>query len=238
MEVFEDLKSLDVELNSYTYTALIFGYARNGSMSNALALLQEMHDKGVERTVHAYNAILNGYAEEGDLESMQTYVRKMKEDDVAPVLVTYNILMTAYSKAGDCETVLRLFNLLIKDQDFQNVDNHTLCIVLKTLSAHGHIDIVRNLFEALRNSEHFVLNIDTWNRYILSLIHNGAYVEANDTLFQLLDNHVSLEPVHMRSIIAVLRVKERWDELDDLMAHLTDRFPQLAYDLQRNTINS
>lgn len=60
-EYFTKLKNEGLELDVYTYEALLKACCKSGRMQSALAVTKEMNKQGIPRNTFVYNILIDGY---------------------------------------------------------------------------------------------------------------------------------------------------------------------------------
>lgn len=61
-EYFSKLKNEGLELDVFTYEALLKACCKSGRMQSALAVTKEMSQQGISRNTFVYNILIDGYS--------------------------------------------------------------------------------------------------------------------------------------------------------------------------------
>uniref|UniRef100_A0A803KN83 Pentatricopeptide repeat-containing protein n=1 Tax=Chenopodium quinoa TaxID=63459 RepID=A0A803KN83_CHEQI len=103
--------------NIFTYNALLDGYCLRGQMRDAkklldimaqngcepdlaVALLEDMEDKGIRPDIVTYNILMDSLCEAGQLEDAAKFFSDLVLKGLQPSLKTYNILVKGFCKKG------------------------------------------------------------------------------------------------------------------------------------------
>ena len=189
MEVYEDLCERHLEFTPEAFKCLIYAHGQRGDMVKARALFDDMEAKGIKRDIMAYNALLSGHILNHDLTSAFEVVKMIKRDQVQPDMGTYRMLIEMSSREGRMDNVLKFLNLLIKDHAVPFIPDSLLSQVLRILSSHGDLEMVRMTFYALKQGEasrsRVRMEWRSWSQWIRCLITHAKWEEAKRVLEEL-----------------------------------------------------
>lgn len=86
--------------NLVTYTALMYGFCKEGKLEEASSLYRMVKHAGIQPDEFMYATLIHGFCTGGDF--LQTYhlLDDMENDGITPGIVTYNIVINGLCKVG------------------------------------------------------------------------------------------------------------------------------------------
>merc|ERR1719389_877312 len=79
-EVYEEMKSRDVQCNTISYNTMLDACARCSSMDRVSQILEDMKTSAVEADIITYSTIVKGYCQSGDVDRAFEVLNEMKRD--------------------------------------------------------------------------------------------------------------------------------------------------------------
>lgn len=129
-----------------TYTAMIRGYCKMGSIEDALKLFDEMHCKP---NLVTYNTIVNGLAKKGMMLKARLIVdRMLVGKDCLPDNVTYTSLIDGYCKNGDMGEAMRCLDEMLKQGCEPNVVTYNA--IVNGFCSNGKVDEAKRMMTKMR----------------------------------------------------------------------------------------
>lgn len=231
IDLYEQIKEHKLEMTNYTYTALMFAYGKQNDTERVLHLLDEMKSQEVPRTIHTYNAILAAYIHAGEPEKARDVLQQVKAEQLQPTVGTYTLLMEIASLEDRCDNVLKLLNILIKDENLKEIDNHTLATAIRILGKHGHIDTMKVTFHALcvgQKRGKIQLDGRPWNRYIEALLRHEDVEEAKKAAFDMVESFKDrLDEETLKFLFGPFKMYDQWTVVEELVKKLENEHPNL-----------
>ncbi|KAF2320965.1 hypothetical protein GH714_032242 [Hevea brasiliensis] len=103
MSVFEwvrNRKDCELVLNCSVVAVIISMLGKQGKVSAAASLLNNLRIDGLDLDVYAYTSLITAYASNGRYRDAVLVFRKMEEEGCKPTLITYNVILNVYGKMG------------------------------------------------------------------------------------------------------------------------------------------
>lgn len=93
-------------LDEFSFTSMISNCVGQQDLQRALALMEEMRERGIERNVHTFSALMNVCIKCGQYKLALDVYRDMRAAGCPPNVVTWNTLIDVYGKSGQWEEAL------------------------------------------------------------------------------------------------------------------------------------
>ncbi|KAJ6299092.1 hypothetical protein OIU76_020131 [Salix suchowensis] len=103
MSVFEWFKNRNdcgSVLSNSAVAVIISMLGKEGKVSVAAALLNDLHKDGFELDVYAYTSLITACVSNGRYREAVTVFKNMEEEGCKPTLITYNVILNVYGKMG------------------------------------------------------------------------------------------------------------------------------------------
>ncbi|XP_043694575.1 pentatricopeptide repeat-containing protein At5g04810, chloroplastic-like isoform X2 [Telopea speciosissima] len=100
-EYFTKIKEGGLEVDAFSYQALLKACCKSGRMQSALAVTREMSAQKIPRNTFVYNILIDGWARRGDVWEAADLMQQMRQEGVLPDIHTYTSFINACCKAGD-----------------------------------------------------------------------------------------------------------------------------------------
>ncbi|KAL6495095.1 hypothetical protein OROGR_030777 [Orobanche gracilis] len=97
---FSKIKNEGLELDVFTYEALLKACCKSSRMQSALAVTKEMKAQNIPRNTFIYNILMDGWARRGDVWEAADLMQQMRQAGVQPDIHTYTSFINACCKAG------------------------------------------------------------------------------------------------------------------------------------------
>ncbi|KAF8390638.1 hypothetical protein HHK36_025165 [Tetracentron sinense] len=123
IHVFIEEKGIEVEV--ILGTALVHMYAKNGAISKAQKLFDEM----LERNIATWNAMICGLAVHGYAEGALELFRKLEKEQVVPNDITFVGVLSACCHAGLLEIGREIFDSMKNEYGIEPKIEHYGCMV-------------------------------------------------------------------------------------------------------------
>ena len=130
--VFEQMKSKNLEPDVVTYSTLITSCANEKNLTKALQIFQQMKSKNLEPNVVTYSTLITCCANQKNLTKALQIFEQMKSKKLEPDVVTYNTLITCCIRTRNSKTGRTVLNELIKKRI--KMDEYTFSAIFKLIS--------------------------------------------------------------------------------------------------------
>jgi len=128
--ILEEMKSLDIALDTVMYNAVIDVCASVGDMERARNLVAEMKQRGSVDKI-TFNTLLKGYGACGDVRRAKEVITEMEKVGLEPNDVSYNSLINMAATAGDFPAAWDTLETMERKRI--PIDNFTAAIMMKAL---------------------------------------------------------------------------------------------------------
>ncbi|PKA50080.1 Pentatricopeptide repeat-containing protein [Apostasia shenzhenica] len=119
-----------------------------GKTSEAVDLLDKMHDKGIPADTVMYNMVFSALSKLKGISSIQTLYEKMKHKGISPCIFTYNILISSFGKVGLLDKALELFEEM--EETNCTPDVITYNSLINCLGKNGSLDEAHIRFKEMQ----------------------------------------------------------------------------------------
>eukprot|EP01018_Ginkgo_biloba_P007475 Gb_18859 [translate_table: standard] len=170
-DVFDKMSRRDVVL----WTAMIAGYAQNGSLDKALQLFRHMQAANVKPNVVTWNAVIGGYAQNGHANEALEQFRQMQLAGVKLDVVTISSILPACAHLAVLQQGKEIHDFTIR----RGLDSDVFVVsaLIDMYAKCGNIECARRLFDQMPRRD-----VVSWNAMIVGYGMHG-YGEDALTLF-------------------------------------------------------
>merc|ERR1712160_158982 len=114
LELYETLKTQQVELDEVLFNTLIDGFARNGDVKNATKIYEEAKAYGIKGSAIIYSILIKMYCKINDINSSTLYFNLYKNEKHKATIVPYSTLIQMYIKRKELNKAIELFEEIKK----------------------------------------------------------------------------------------------------------------------------
>lgn len=100
LEVCDELKASGLDLDIYSYNAIIYAFGSAGRINDAFKMFISMQAKGLEPDTVTYASMIISYAKRGLVDGVRRMFYKMKQKGFQPDEFTFKAVIDAYKRAG------------------------------------------------------------------------------------------------------------------------------------------
>ncbi|XP_038711729.1 putative pentatricopeptide repeat-containing protein At1g12700, mitochondrial [Tripterygium wilfordii] len=214
MGLFSDMNSIGLCADTITYSTLISGLCKVGSVQAVKKLLKEMCARGHTPNLITYSTLLDGLCKRGSLDEALTLFKAMQESGLELEIVTYNTMIDGLSKGEKLIIARELFSCLsIKGL---NPDIKTYNILINGLCKEGDLSEAYDLIREMEGTD-CPPNGGTYNTIIRGLFRNNNTSLAVQLLHEMVDKGFSGDVSTAEMVVRLISFKElicdSWDIL-------------------------
>ncbi|GFZ10480.1 pentatricopeptide repeat (PPR) superfamily protein [Actinidia rufa] len=163
------------ELDVVSWSALIAGYARQGRVSEAKGVFDEMRNRGTEPNLVSWNGLIAGFNQSGCYSESVLMFQKMYLQGFKPDGTSISSVLPAVGDLEDLNMGVQIHGYVIKEGI--NLDK---CVVVSALiDINGLVDEALMVFRQFKGKG-MDLNVVSWTSVIASCSQNGKDMEALD----------------------------------------------------------
>ena len=217
-----------LKLNSYIYNAMIYANGRHGDMITAQRLFAEMQGTDVPVNVHTFNALLAGCIFSKTVGLSKSIVQTMRESNILPSVGTYALLMEISSMENRCDNALKLFRILVRDENVDMIPSFVVATLLRALDQHDHVNTLKETFELLRDPKmrtKVELDGTAWKAYILSMLKHGEVGLARQGLMDMLNDVKTVPQTVVVHVLDAFNEAGHPSIAKEVMAYIEERRP-------------
>ncbi|CDP04643.1 unnamed protein product [Coffea canephora] len=163
--------------NVYVYGAIIDSLCKDKMVDEALALLQEMFEKGIPPDVVIYNCLIQGFCNLSKWKEVKRLFSDMKDYKIVPDVITFNIVVDALCKEGHAKDAEEVVGIMI--QQGQNPNVVTYNSLMDGYCLQRRIDEARRVFDTMVASG-LDPDVITYNTMIAGLLSEGLLIEGKE----------------------------------------------------------
>lgn len=173
-DVFADMLSSGVALDTFTFNTMIFVCGSHGHLFEAELLLDKMEERRINPDTKTYNIFLSLYANAGNMDAALQCYRKIREVGLFPDEVTRRAILHLLSERNMVQEVDAIIEELEKSGMY--FDEHSLPVVMKMYVNEGLNEKANVLLKKCRST--IKLSSKTYAAVIDLYANKGLWVEA------------------------------------------------------------
>ncbi|AAB60724.1 F21M12.7 gene product [Arabidopsis thaliana] len=164
-------------LNVYVFNILMNKFCKEGNISDAQKVFDEITKRSLQPTVVSFNTLINGYCKVGNLDEGFRLKHQMEKSRTRPDVFTYSALINALCKENKMDGAHGLFDEMCKRGLIPND-------VIFTTLIHGHsrngeIDLMKESYQKML-SKGLQPDIVLYNTLVNGFCKNGDLVAARN----------------------------------------------------------
>ncbi|GAV75922.1 LOW QUALITY PROTEIN: PPR domain-containing protein/Acid_phosphat_B domain-containing protein/PPR_1 domain-containing protein/PPR_2 domain-containing protein [Cephalotus follicularis] len=94
------------------YKSMLENLCNAGKITEAMDLLNNIHEKGVSTDTIMYNTVFSAIGKSKQISYLHDLYEKMKQDGPSPDIFTYNILISSFGRVGQVDEAVKFFGEL------------------------------------------------------------------------------------------------------------------------------
>merc|ERR1712032_1590659 len=114
LELYENLKTQEVELDEVLFNTLIDGFARIGDDKQAIKIYEEAKAYGIKGSAIIYSILIKMYCKINDIKSATLYFDLYKNEKHKATIVPYSTMIQMYIKRKELDKAIELFEEIKK----------------------------------------------------------------------------------------------------------------------------
>ncbi|KAJ0263942.1 Pentatricopeptide repeat-containing protein [Hirschfeldia incana] len=147
--MFKELPGkLSIEPDIRSYNALIKGLCRKGSLTEAVALLDEIESKGLNPDIYTFNTLLHASYTKGHFDVGEELWGRMVEKDVARDMRSYNTRLLGLALEKRSEEMVKFFGEFKRNRRFKR-DVFTVTAMARGLAGVGEVDEAKAWYQRI-----------------------------------------------------------------------------------------
>ena len=115
LEIFKQIEKSGLEVERYSYHALIAACGRVNEFEICDDLIHSMADQGIEPNTRTYNIFLNLSIKSGNVDKVFSFYNKMKESSLLPDSITYDTLIRVSMNTGQYQKAIHYFKDMVSE---------------------------------------------------------------------------------------------------------------------------
>ncbi|GAA0169855.1 chaperone [Lithospermum erythrorhizon] len=207
--------------NSITYRLLICLFVRCGQNDLALDAYHEMVHNDIEPNVDAMQAIIGACAKEGKWHLAFNVFEDMLSRGLKPNLVACNAVISSLGKAGKVQLALNVYGV-IKSLGYES-DAYTWNALLVALYRANRYSDALFLFERIKKSKSFILNLHIYNTALMCCKSLGRWDKALQLLWQIEASDLSVSSESYNLVIGACEVARRPEIALEVYSHMVEQ---------------
>ena len=183
------------ELDVVSWSALIAGYARQGRVSEAKGVFDEMRNRGTEPNLVSWNGLIAGFNQSGCYSESVLMFQKMYLQGFKPDGTSISSVLPAVGDLEDLNMGVQIHGCVIKEGI-----NSDKCVVSALIDMFGKCACNSKISRVFEEMEQ--LDIGACNALVTGLSRNGLVDEALTVFRQFKGKGMDLNVVSWTSVIA------------------------------------
>jgi len=183
MDLWHDMRSRGITLNTIVCNALIDAQARCGCIDEITQIVSAMEKEGCKPDVITFSTIMKGYCVKGDLDKAYDVFRSTQKSGLVTDSIIYNTLLEGCARHNRPD----LADHLVGDMEKNKIapSNFTLGILVKMYGRQHQLDKAFSIAESLSARHGFETNFQVKTGLIAACINNRAVDRALEVFKQL-----------------------------------------------------
>ena len=183
MNLWHDMRSRGITLNTIVCNALIDAQARCGCIDEITQIVSTMEKEGCKPDVITFSTIMKGYCVKGDLDKAYDVFRSTQKIGLVTDSIIYNTLLEGCARHNRPD----LADRLVADMEKNKIapSNFTLGILVKMYGRQHQLDKAFHIAESLSARHGFETNFQVKTGLIAACINNRAVDRALEVFKQL-----------------------------------------------------
>ncbi|KAK7303580.1 hypothetical protein RJT34_14490 [Clitoria ternatea] len=130
------------------YMSMLDSLCNAGKMTEAIDLLNKIHEKGITPDTIMYNTVFTALGRLKQISHIHDLYEKMKQDGPPPDIFTYNILISSFGRAGRVDSAVKIFEELENSNCKPDVVSYN-CMI-NCLGKNGDVDEAHMRFKEMQ----------------------------------------------------------------------------------------
>lgn len=149
LSLFDEMKGLDFELDSSTYSIAIQCFVEDGDIQEACACYNKIIEKSIVPSVAAYCSLAKGLCKIGEIDAAMTLVHDcLGSVTSGPMEFKYTLTIIHTCRSGNSEKVIDVLNEMI--QESCTLDDVICSAIISGMCKYGTLEEARKVFANLR----------------------------------------------------------------------------------------
>ncbi|XP_042381820.1 pentatricopeptide repeat-containing protein At1g55890, mitochondrial-like [Zingiber officinale] len=192
-------------------------------VDEALALFDQMHDKGIEPDISCYNTLLDGYSKKGDYAGFDKVLKEICKKGLSQNVGTYNCRIAALCAKGKSFQAEELLDVMKLNGIFP--DKISFNTLINRFCEQGNTDSAIELFKRMKDVKapggRVVLpDSYTYIKLTQGLVEKGEFGKAVEICKECLDNKWAPSFKTMKELIDGLIKNSQVDEAKGIVARM------------------
>jgi pentatricopeptide repeat protein len=170
MDLWRDMRSQKIKMNTVTCNAIIDAQARSGLMDDVSEIVAVMEREGCPPDVITFSTVIKGYCVKGDLDRAFEVFRSTQKSGFVTDSVIYNTLLDGCLRHNRME----LADKLVEEMEERNIvpSNFTLGILVRMYGRRHQVDRAFEVTETLSKRHGIRVNTEVKTCLIAACINN------------------------------------------------------------------
>jgi len=183
MELWRDMRSRGVRMNTVMCNAIIDAQARCGAMDAVSQIVEVMEQENCKPDVITFSTMIKGYGVKGDLDKALEVFRSIQKRGLVTDAIIYNTLLDGCLR----HNCMDLAYSLAEEMEHKNVvpSNFTLGVLVKMYARRHELDKAFSVAESLSRRHGFAMNAQVKTSLISACINNHAIDRALEVFAEL-----------------------------------------------------
>jgi len=176
LELYENLKTQEIELDEVLFNTLIDGFARNGDDKKAIKIYEEAKAYGIKGSAIIYSILIKMYCKINDIKSATLYFDLYKNEKHKATIVPYSTMIQMYIKRKELDKAIELFEEIKKRG--MKPDQVSYNFIINGCSFNKKLEkAIEYLHESFKSQ--IKLSDDTYKN-ILQYLLNNKFMKTNE----------------------------------------------------------
>lgn len=206
-----------------SYNIYLKALCSTDKVDEALALFDQMHDKGIEHDISCYNTLLHGYLKKGDYAGFDECLKEICKKGLSQNVGTYNCRIAALCAKGKSFQAEELLDVMKLNRIFP--DKISFNTLINRFCKQGNIDSAIELFKRMKDvkgpgGKVIFPDSYTYIKLTQSLVEKGEFGKAVEICKECLNNKWAPPFKTMKELIDGLIKSSQGDEAKRIIARM------------------
>lgn len=175
-QLFHELQSVDMGVNSQVFGAMVRGFRALGDLDKAMKYFRAMQDKGMSPDVSLYDAILDGCLSRNLPGMLEQVLADMGSKGVAPSNATLVTLMRMYGQTRDVDSAVAVFSDWQRRHSFE-ADAKAYSALISVCLKSERLDLALSAYDQMVAAD-ILPNVRAYEALIGSCMRQGMLDRA------------------------------------------------------------
>lgn len=216
-QIFEDIYTLKLEPDGYSYAIIMHAFARHGQANTVQELFETYVKTGRKPDIYLYAELLYVQVMLLDIPGVEKTFQLIKDSGLDTGMVTYNMITTAYSRTLNVESAMRVFReyLRLGNSPTAEMIGHLISMFANRNDTDAAVEMFNLLGEFGLNPQ-----VGLFNQLLCAYANVGDQVNAEAVMAKMRELGVKPDVVTWSTLLKVYAQRKEMNSIVDVLARM------------------